>query len=598
MNKRYTSLKNTGWMLKEAWQLQRILFFVIPISAFTGVILNCVQLYIAPRIIRCAETGAPLEKLIETILIYGSLLFVMLFLQKYIAENEGFPRMYFRESMISKFAEKTNETSYINTLKPDFLQMREKVASLLSSNQQPCQHFWTTLTQLFMNLIGFAVYLLILSNLDYRMILLSSFTCVIGFLANLFTDAWEFKRRREEEKIDNRFGYIRRNSEAIAAAKDIRIFSLQKWLLNIHESLLKTYDLFLYKKGKVRCLGGLVETVCVVLRNSIAYWYLIHLTLQNQLSTAQFILYFQAFTALTAWISGILEQFSILHREAQELTALREYLDYEEPYLFEDGADPGHGLQCGFVFDHVSFRYPGSDKDIIHDFSLTIQPGENLAVVGLNGAGKTTLIKLMCGLLDPDEGTVFMNGTDIRTLNRRKYYELFSAVFQDFSILDVTIAETISQKTDQYDLERVRQCAALAGVSHDIEQIPGQYDAHIGREVYQDGVILSGGQMQKLMLARALYKDGSVLLLDEPTAALDPLAESNIYQSYHQMSAGKTSVFISHRLASTRFCDRILFLKDGKILEEGTHEELMRRKGAYADLFDVQSRYYQEGKEY
>lgn len=220
-----------------------------------------------------------------------------------------------------------------------------------------------------------------------------------------------------------------------------------------------------------------------------------------------------------------------------------------------------------------------------------------MAVVGLNGAGKTTMVMLLCGFYDPTEGRVLLNGIDIREFNRRQYYELFSAVFQGFSIQDTTIAECVAQTATDIDMDKVNDCLDKAGLTFAIAKFPDGVKTHFGREVYLDGVLLSGGQIQRLMLARALYKDGPILVLDEPTAALDPIAENDIYMKYSEMTAGKTSLFISHRLASTRFCDRIIFVADGGIAEEGTHDELLEKNGAYANLFEVQSRYYREGGE-
>lgn len=230
--------------------------------------------------------------------------------------------------------------------------------------------------------------------------------------------------------------------------------------------------------------------------------------------------------------------------------------------------------------------------------NLTIHPGEKLAIVGLNGAGKTTLVKLLCGLLDPTEGRVLLNGIDVRLFNRQEYYELFSAVFQEFSILNVTIAENIAQCAQDIDDARVQACLDQAGLTQAVAQLPQGVKTYVGREVFLDGVLFSGGETQRLMLARALYKDSPILVLDEPTAALDPLAENDIYLKYNDMTRGKTALFISHRLASTRFCDRIILLSDGGIAEEGTHESLLADGGAYAQLFEVQSRYYREGKDF
>ena len=215
--------------------------------------------------------------------------------------------------------------------------------------------------------------------------------------------------------------------------------------------------------------------------------------------------------------------------------------------------------------------------------------------MGLNGAGKTTLIKLMCGFYDPTEGRVLLNGIDIRTYNRADYYSMFSAVFQNFSLLAATIAVNIAQNDREINMDRVKACADKAGLLNKIEILPDGFNTYLNREVYDNAIMLSGGETQRLMLARALYKDAPFVILDEPTAALDPIAESEMYQKYNEMTKGKSSVYISHRLASTRFCDRIIYIENSVIREEGTHEELIRRGGRYAELFAVQSQYYQEG---
>ncbi len=216
-------------------------------------------------------------------------------------------------------------------------------------------------------------------------------------------------------------------------------------------------------------------------------------------------------------------------------------------------------------------------------------------MVGLNGAGKTTLVKLLCGFYDPDEGRVLLDGRDIREYNRADYYRMFSAVFQDFTLLPATVAANVAQSEDAIDMEKVTDCIAKAGLQEKTESLPQGYETLLNREVYEDAVMLSGGETQRLMLARALYKDAPFVILDEPTAALDPIAEADMYAKYHDMTAGRSSVYISHRLASTRFCDRILLIEDGRLAEVGTHESLLALGGRYAELFHVQSQYYREG---
>ena len=247
----------------------------------------------------------------------------------------------------------------------------------------------------------------------------------------------------------------------------------------------------------------------------------------------------------------------------------------------------------------MSFCYNGAEENTLENINLNIKAGEKLAVVGLNGAGKTTLVKLLCGFYDPTEGEILLNGVDIREYNRVQYYNLFTAVFQDFNILPLSIAENISQLPDgEFNTDKIADCLELADLAGKINSLPNGAASLLEKYVNDDAVQFSGGEMQKLMLARALYKDSPVMILDEPTAALDPIAEDKLYNRYNELSAGKTSVYISHRLASTRFCDRIIFIDNKKIAEIGTHDELLKSGGKYADLFEIQSKYYREGIEF
>ena len=275
---------------------------------------------------------------------------------------------------------------------------------------------------------------------------------------------------------------------------------------------------------------------------------------------------------------------------------MRECQEYPEIFDFEGGEhlEPEALAPYEIRLENVSFRYPESEKMILEHINLTLHPGEKLAIVGLNGAGKTTLVKLLCGFYDPTEGRVLLNGRDIREYNRRDYYRMFSAVFQSFSLLAASVAVNVAQTEHYIDMEKVRRCTAQAGLLEKIESLPDGFDTLLNRTVYEDSVMLSGGETQRLMLARALYKDAPVILLDEPTAALDPIAEAELYQKYSDMTAGKSSIYISHRLASTRFCDRIILIENSCIAEEGTHEELLAKNGRYGELFEVQSKYYRE----
>ncbi len=595
---KYNMFQNIAWMVGHAWKIRkRVLFYVLALAVLE-VLYNLTQLYIAPEILRCVEQAVSLSELLVTIGVFTVALFFIIGFREYIDENVMFARVDVRSHIIGLVGRKSNMTSYPNNLDAKFIKLRERAHLTTEGNREAAERIWETLTRLLQNIGGLVVYLMILSHLDAWILLLVIGTCVVGFFVSAYVDNWKFTHRSEEDKLYAKKIYIRGKAESITLAKDIRIFGLQNWLNQINADIHDIYKAFRIKVEKKMLLAELTEVVLSIARNGIAYVYLIHMALEENLSVSEFLLYFTAFTTFTMWITDILQAFTKLHQQSIDISCLREFLEYPEIFTFEEGVPVPRADGYELKLENVSFRYPEAEEDTIHGLNLTVHPGEKLAVVGLNGAGKTTLVKLLCGLFDPTEGRVLLNGQDIRQFNRRKYYRLFSAVFQDFSVLDVTIAENIAQSQENIDVKKVWRCVEQAGLTSAIKELPQGIETHVGREVYLDGVLFSGGQTQRLMLARALYKDGPILLLDEPTAALDPIAENDIYMKYNDMTEGKTSIFISHRLASTRFCDRIIFVANGEIAEEGTHEELLEKNGAYAELFEVQSRYYQEGREF
>lgn len=595
---KYNIVQNVWWMFKNAWIFKKRVLFICLLMAVTEVLYNLTQLYIAPVILGRVEQHVPLVQLLGTIGFFTLALFLSMGLKDYLRQIAMFPRVDVRSGIIGMIARKCNMTSFPNTLEADFIKLREKAHMATDSNREATENIWQSLTELLQNIGGFLIYLTILSDLNPVMLLVVIFTCVAGFFVSRYTNNWMFTHREEEDTYYAKKRYIRDKSESVTLAKDIRIFGLQNWLNDLLDGVHNVYLDFRIRVERILLLADITDVVLTMARNGIAYAYLLNMAIHDGLTVSQFVLYFTAVSTFTTWIMGILQKATKLHKQSLDISQVREFLEYPEPFLFEEGMAVPKADAYELKLENVSFRYPGAEQDTIHNLNLTVHPGEKLAIVGLNGAGKTTLVKMLCGLFDPTEGRVLLNGMDIRGFNRREYYGLFSAVFQEFSILDVTVAENITQTTEEFDEKKLWDCIEKAGLTDTIKELPNGLDTHVGREVYLDGVLFSGGQTQRLMLARALYKDGPILMLDEPTAALDPIAENDIYMKYNDMTAGKTSMFISHRLASTRFCDRIIFVADGHIAEEGTHESLLALGGEYAKLFEVQSRYYQEGKEF
>ncbi len=595
---KYNSWQNTKYMVGLAWKNCKSVLVIAGLIALTGAALTTVQLLIAPLILRQIELHESINKLLLTIAFFTALLILLTAFKRYLQINALYGRVEIRMHIVKLINMKRGSTSYENLFVEGFQNGLKKAHEATKMNSRATEAVWNTLTELVTNIIGFIIYLLIVSRFDIRVILLVLITTVTGFFINIKIDNWDYLHKDEKAEYQRKMNYLHGVMLSRKRAKDIRIFGLDEWFYDVRGSLDRTLNAFYYRREKNYFLTNVVDMMLTITRNGVAYAYLIYNVLNKGMSASEFLLYFGAISGFTAWVSGILGQLLELHKQSNDLSAVRELLEWNEPFRFEGGRklDCDKNTLYEIRLENVSYRYPGAENDTITDMNMTLKAGENLAIVGRNGAGKTTLVKLITGLLDPTKGRVLLNGIDIREYNRKDYYALFSAVFQQFSVLEASLKENVSQCAEGVDEDRVVKCLEKAGLLEKTKQLPQGIETKIGRDVFSEGVELSGGQTQRLMLARALYKDGPILALDEPTAALDPIAENDIYMKYDEMTSGKTSLFISHRLASTRFCDRILFLKNGKIIEEGTHQELLKEDGEYANLFEVQSKYYREGE--
>lgn len=593
---KYGILSNIQYMVSLAAKVCRSVLLLAAIQVILGVLLNLLELFVAPAILRAIEESANLTGLLAVIAFFALGILFTGTAADYINMNTLYGRVSIRCHIVSDLHDKFCRTSYPNTENPDFLKRYQQAYSSAQGNDGATEAIWKTLVELLKNGISFLFYLLLLTSLNPFILGITLVTSVLGYYLCKPINEWGYRHREEESAYSEKIHYVINKSMEVHLAKDIRIFQMQNWLKNQFSQVLKKYQGWHNKAEKIYFSADALDTFLSFLRNGIAYGYLIYLVSAGNLSAATFLLYFSTITGFSAWVSGILENLATLRKQSQKISLVREFIGTEESFLFKDGKPLFLNKEEEYTIElrNVSFRYPHAKEDTLKNINLTIQKGEKLAVVGLNGAGKTTLIKLICGFYDPTEGSVLLNGEDIRRYNRRDYYRCFAAVYQNFFLLAGNIAENVAQTDVGIDMKKVKACIKKAGLTEKIESLPQGYDTKLEKRVYENAVELSGGELQRLMLARALYKESPFIILDEPTAALDPISENGIYQKYNDLTKGCTSVFISHRLASTRFCDRILFIENGVIAEEGTHEALTSKEGLYAKLFEVQSRYYKE----
>ncbi|MCD7807651.1 MAG: ABC transporter ATP-binding protein/permease [Lachnospiraceae bacterium] len=441
-------------------------------------------------------------------------------------------------------------------------------------------------------------YGVLLARVQWWIPLLAILSCVFSMQLLSLATKKQGKSYPVQEAYSRKLSYLEESTMEPAAGKDIRLYHMSGWLMKKYRDNLDEMNREYVRVHNWYILTGTGDYLIDLLRNGLIYGYLLYAASCGKMTLAEFVLYFGFVTSFGQYFSLGLNKALSLGAAANVIGSLRKFFDTPEhrnegETLSAEKAAPSSDTGLTIELKNVSFTYPGQETPVLFHINLTVQAGEKLALIGLNGAGKTTLVKLLCGFYQPTEGEILVNGLPLEKIERRQYYSLLSVLFQDYTILPGTVEENITstKHPEKAQMERALEKSDFGAVLSKLSQ---KEKSLLVKEVYDDAVDFSGGEKQRLLLARALYKDARLLILDEPTAALDPIAENEIYLKYGELGEGKTSIFISHRLSSTRFCDRIILLENGQIAEEGTHESLMEAGGKYAELFEMQSRYYRE----
>lgn len=594
---KYSSLQNCFWMIKTAWNYheKKVVFFTLAFP-FLNIIAWLCEMYCSPMVIGVLERHESLSVLFTTIAVILGVLLIANCIKGYLSLIDIYPKIGIRCAILNMINTKAAQTSYEKLLDTRFWEKLMGAHYSCGNNRSASEAIWSTLSQIIEAVICMAISLVLIINVDVVMIFIVIATSLTSHFVTLKTNKYNYNHREERDSANNKMNYARDRAYDYGSYKDINIFGIRPWIEAIYDSAVNAVTVLEMKSYNAHMWLPICDMVMTFLRNGAAYVYLIAKVIQSGMSASEFTLLFAAVGAFSWRFSSVLSTLSDLHAKNLDLNKVREFIEETEPFKFEGGIElvPDLSEKYEIRLEDVSYKYPNSDKEVLSHVNMTLSPTEKLAIVGLNGAGKTTLILLLCGFIDPTSGKVTLNGRDIREFNRESYYKLFSLVGQNSYILPASIAENISLEIGGGDLEKVKKCTALAGLDEKIESLTDKYDTKLKRDIYLDAIDLSGGEHQRLLLARALYKNAPVIVLDEPTAALDPIAEADMYNKYNSFAAGKSSVYISHRLASTRFCDRIILLDGNCITEIGTHEELLKKGGKYAELFEIQSKYYRK----
>lgn len=592
--KEYSLLKNMLYVYKGVAKHKPYLIALIVISAISAAGSRFVWLFLSKYVIEYIQASISSKELIQIVCLLTFLGILFMIGRTFVSYWTDPAAFYVRPMFMLD-----RNKRYFN-MKYEWMEHKEVLDSLQKSihatswPQNGVEGLIRKTINLFSDLFVCLIAMVILIEHSPFMIV---FVLAFGVFTYRSVDKaskMEKKLTKDEVTCQNRKkDHFVKVTRDFAYGKDIRLFRGKDKLLGTIDELNEEIH------GKVCAArgqwikSGLFVNTLEFLREAIMYAYLIYLIARGTLGIAEFTLYIGCVRNFATTFQTLVTVYAEMRQCSREVNDFRGFCEFCEEE--GQGKERPDGQDHIIEFRNVSFRYPSSDQYALKNFSITIHAKTKLAVVGLNGAGKTTFVKLLLRLYDPTEGDIFMDGENIKNINRMQYYELFAPVFQDLECFAFTLAENVSmQNLQNTDMKRAELCLRKAGLENKLDEWEKGLETQMMKIMHNDGVNLSGGEMQKMGLARALYKDAPIVVLDEPTAALDPIAESNMYQHFDELVKGKIAIYISHRLASTRFCDVIAMFEDGKLIEYGTHDELMGKQGKYAKMFDMQAHYYKK----
>lgn len=594
-NKSYPLGKTIQRMIGNAWGQNRTIFIAFIIYTITASIYPLFAVILPKLLVGELVKGsaAAVHTVIYIVLGYFIASGCFGFIKSYILSTQYNEISKLRLDYIRDFGHKILTIDYKYCEDETFYEKNMRAFNATNSNDNGVEGTYHMLFEI-PAVAGTVVILMVFIGLLNPLILLGM---LVNLIAILFvkrkTAAYEYSKKEELNRAERKKNYYYDTTYDFKFGKDIRLYHLKDRILHNYN---QEIDGFIRVKNMIfnkELFLGILTLITLVISDGLIYGILIYKVL-NGMSIADFSMYLSAIISLSVLLKEFSDKLSTIINESQYVSDFFEFIDRD---LGEKGgtvkAVENDTLEI--VFDNVSFCYPDTEKYIFKNLNFTIHKGERLAIVGINGAGKSTLVKLMTGLFDVTEGEIRINGVPIHEYDKSELFHMFSVVFQDVNILAYTIKENVSCSSDHMNMDRIKAAIEKVGLKKKIESLPKQYDQMMLKIIEEDGVEFSGGESQKLAIARALYKDGNMVIMDEPTAALDALAEAEIYENFGTLIKGKTAVYISHRLASTKFCDKIaLFDKDG-LREYGNHEELMNLRGEYFNMFQVQGKYYNEG---
>ena len=592
MKKTYPLGKTLGRLVQNAWKQNKRLFAYFGVYTLAAAVYPMLGVAL-PKLVLGELTGsAPsAERLCWIVagffLAAGAVGFLKTSMYFGSYHKLGLLRLEYLRDMLNK-----NLTMrYCNTEDAKFYDEHERAMNAANSNDNGIEGVYHALFETPAVLLTVLVYVVFI-GLESVWILAALLLHVAAvFWVNRETHAFRHSLRAEIGHAERRVNYYAETANDFSFGKDVRLYGFKQRILNNFKQEIDAYAAIIARVKQREFLLGFAALSTLLLSDVATYGILVWDVVEG-MPIADFSMYLAAVLSLSAQLKILAEKAGTVYSEGEYVYDFFSFMD--EDLGERGGTHPAiAGDTLEIEFKNVSFKYPRTEKYIFRNLDFTIHKGERLAIVGVNGAGKSTLVKLMTGMFEPTEGEILINGIPIGEFDKKALYSMFSIVFQDVNVLAYTVLENVSCHAEG-DRARAMDALDRVGLGEKVRAYPKGLDQTLLKIIEEDGTDLSGGEAQKLAIARALYKNANMVIMDEPTAALDALAEAEIYENFASLVAGKTAVYISHRLASTRFCDHIALFDGSGLAEYGTHDTLMALGGKYYEMFTVQGKYYSE----
>lgn len=589
-------VEHIRYLYKKIFEWYPYTRIVFPLTIILGVILPFFSSAIISIVVKMITLHTEMYKFIAIVIGAISIEIILKiindlsdkWLERFIlwSRNNKFVEMLLHSIMNMNYEE----------LESDKLQVTiQSARESISSNWVGVELMIRSVPSLLCGLLGLISYAALLFQLDISIIVIILLMCGFNIFLNNRARKYLEKNKDVNSNIEREIDYLYKRTTEYKYAKEIILFQLSEWFHEKFEAVCMRKKKYERKIEASWIKIDISDALFVMIRDLVAYYLLASKVLNGTMSLAMFTFFLGIVSGFSNWVYRVINDMANIVRAdvyVRDYIKIVEWRDNESTENICELCKSIEEKGVNIEFRNVSYKAQNG-QEILSNLNFCINADEKIAIVGRNGAGKTTLVKLLCRLYSPTGGCILINGFDISKYNIKEYYKLVTAVFQDINIMAFSIKENIIGSSE-YDEEKFVKSIKKANFYDKIQALKDKENSILTKNIEKEGIELSGGEKQRLMLARAIYKEGSLLILDEPTAALDPIAESELYKEYNKIAKNKTAIFISHRLATTKFCNRIILMEEGKIYAIGSHSDLMEKSEIYKEMYVNQSKRYKE----